>query len=96
MWMGAPAWMSMLPASAASTAAQATVCSLAQESAAPTATGVIDRLSVRGRAAKSQGERGVGERGIVAIGAAVDGIPHSSPLHAAPKAASTFLQAFLQ
>ena len=75
-------WMSMLPISAASTAAQAILCSAAQASVAPTATGAIDRLSVRGRAASSQGERG-----IVAIGAAVDGMRHNSPLRAGPKAA---------
>ena len=82
LWILVATWMSTLPVSPASTAAQAILCSTVQASVVPTATGAIDRLSVRGRAASSQGERG-----IVAIGAAVDGMGHNSPLHETPKAA---------
>ena len=46
----------MLAMSAAATAGQCICRSIAQASAAPTVTGVIDRPSVRGRAAMSQDE----------------------------------------
>ena len=44
--------MSMLANNAAATAGQCTERSAAQASAVPAMTGVVDRLSVRGRAAK--------------------------------------------
>src|SRR5208282_3698842 len=47
-----PSWINMLPISAAETAGQRSGPSTAQASAAPTTTGVVERLRVRGRAAK--------------------------------------------
>src|SRR6516225_7930060 len=49
--------MNALPMRAAATASQRTVPSPAQAIAVPTATGVIERLRVRGRAATIQADR---------------------------------------